>query len=128
MKIFQEIQKKILKDKLGILRKNTPLFTRLNNEIINEKINKIGAKYIQVYKTKNTNLKGKFQKENAGIAYEVLKYLNIKENIIKQSLNTVSWPGRIHYVEKNILIDCAHNPLGMEVLNNYIKKKNPNQK
>ncbi|MCA9459678.1 MAG: hypothetical protein KC550_03975, partial [Nanoarchaeota archaeon] len=32
-------KKKILKDKLGILRKNTPLFTRLNNEIINEKNN-----------------------------------------------------------------------------------------
>ena len=113
---------KILNEKLGIIKKNSILFTRLNNEIVIKKTEKIQCKYFHVKTLKNTNLKGKFQKENAGIAFEVLKYLNINEKIIKKSLNNVSWPGRIQFLEKNILVDCAHNTIGMQALYEYVKK------
>ncbi|NCC70858.1 bifunctional folylpolyglutamate synthase/dihydrofolate synthase, partial [bacterium] len=88
-------KEEILKNKLGILRKDIPLFTRIDNKIIREEVKKIGAKHIKVKRLVETNLIGTFQKENAGIAYEVLKYLNIDENIIRESLKNVLWNGRI---------------------------------
>ncbi len=117
-------KEEILKNKLGILRKNIPLFTRIENKIIREEVKKIGAKLIKVEKLFETNLLGDFQKENAGIAYEVLKYLNIDESIINKSLKNVLWDGRIQFIEKNILIDSAHNPLGMKRLKEYLDSLN----
>ena len=113
-------EEEILKDKLGIMRKAIPLFTRLNNKIIEEEIKKIRAKYIKVDKIEETNLKGNFQKENAGIASEVLGYLGIDKETIRQALKNIEWEGRLQFVEKNILIDCAHNPLGMKKLKEYV--------
>jgi len=123
-KLLGNTKKEILRDKLGIIRKNIPLFTRIENKIIIEEINKMEAKYIKVEKLAETNLIGDFQKENAGIAYEVLKYLEISESIIYNSLKNVTWDGRMQFIEKNILIDSAHNPLGMKRLKEYIDDLN----
>ena len=67
-----------------------------------------------------TNLKGNFQKENAGIAFEILNYLDINKDTIRNSLRDIDWEGRVQFIEKNILVDCAHNPLGMENLKEYV--------
>ena len=95
----------ILANKLGILRKNIPLFTRIENELIDEYITKTNAKLILVKGKKNTNLNGEFQKENAAIAFEVLKYFKVPEKQINESLMNISWEGRIQFIEKNIIVD-----------------------
>ena len=117
-------KEKILKDKLGIIRKDIPLFTRLNDKIIDDKIKEIKAKYIKVDRIEETNLKGNFQKENAGIAFEILNYLDINKDTIRNSLRDIDWEGRVQFIEKNILVDCAHNPLGMKRLKEYISTLN----
>jgi dihydrofolate synthase/folylpolyglutamate synthase len=110
----------ILFDKLGILRKDIPVFTRLNNAIIDQEITNVGAKYIKVERLENTCLVGQFQKENAGIAFEVLSYLGLSSDSIRNSLKNTFWPGRLQYLARNVLVDCAHNPLGMNALRTYI--------
>ena len=117
-------KKEILKNKLGIIRKNIPLFSRLDKKIIREAVKKIGAEYIKVDRIEKTNLKGYFQKENAGIAYEILNYLRVKDDIIRSSLKNIAWKGRLQFIKKNIIVDCAHNPLGMQKLKEYINTLN----
>ena len=43
-----------------------------------------------------------------------------KKNIIN-GLKNVKWPGRFQFINKNILLDCAHNPPGFQTLKNELK-------
>lgn len=114
---------KILSQKLGVIRENVPLFTRIEHKLINLKTQEIGARYIKVNTLKNTNLGGEFQRENAGIAYEVLRYLGVDSSSIKKSLMNITIRGRLEYISSNILVDCAHNGLSLQRLENYLKKE-----
>ena len=77
---------------------------------------------------KLNNLKGDFQLENASTALTAIEALNkfhnlkINKNIIKNGLRNAKWEGRFEFLGRNILIDCAHNPSGFEVLIKEIKK------
>lgn len=112
---------KISYEKLGIIRKNIPLFTRIKSKVIDDEINSVGAEYRYVTNLEETNLNGDFQKENAGLAFEVLNFLGLSEELIRKSLLNVTWKGRLEFIDDNILVDCAHNPLGMKRLSEYIK-------
>jgi len=79
------------------------------------------------------NLNGEFQIMNAAIAIKTLEILN-KKNIIKinninikNGLKKVIWPGRFQFLEKNIIIDCAHNPAAFEIIFNELKNLNYNE-
>ena len=119
--ILGHTKREILKDKLGIIWKNTPLFTPLNSKLINEEAQKIGAKYELIRGLKNTNLIGKYQQKNAEIAYDVLKYLKIDRQTINKSLLEVEHIGRLQFVKKNIIVDCAHNEMSIKKVLDELK-------
>ena len=79
------------------------------------------------YENMGLGLMGKFQVYNAAIAIEAVKTLknnyNIKiskKNVIN-GLKNAKWAGRLQFSEKNVLIDCAHNPHGFKVLAEELK-------
>ncbi|MBN1156363.1 hypothetical protein JXA85_02010 [Candidatus Woesearchaeota archaeon] len=55
------------------------------------------------------------------------KGYKISGSAIKDGLNKAFWPGRMEFIRNNILLDCAHNPHGINVLVNEIKKLNYNR-
>ena len=115
---------KIAKDKAGIIKPNSFVVTSAEEPalgIIKERAKEKNCKLIIAKKINlSLNLRGEFQKLNAGCAYEACKYLKIDEKYIKEGLRKVEWPGRLQYLEDNILLDSAHNPAAMGVLRNYL--------
>lgn len=126
-----ETVRDIAKEKAGIIKPDTYCVTAADGEAL-ETIK-------EVCKNKNTelftatptglklNLKGDFQKLNAGIAIKAIKRLkhysiNIPKKNIIDGLLKVKWPGRFEFLENNLLIDCAHNPDGINVLVKEVKK------
>ncbi|MBI5328778.1 MAG: bifunctional folylpolyglutamate synthase/dihydrofolate synthase [Deltaproteobacteria bacterium] len=76
-----------------------------------------------VYKNLQINLLGRHQHLNAACALaaaEVLeeKGYTIPEIAVRKGLASVYWPGRLEIVSRRplIVLDCAHNPAGAEVL------------
>lgn len=75
-----------------------------------------------------TSLKGEYQKINAGIAVEAIKALanygnkmyKISDSAIVNGLLKAEWRGRLDFVERNVVLDCAHNPNGIECLVNEL--------
>ncbi len=68
-------------------------------------------------------LSGKHQKRNAILASSVANYLGLSSSSINKGLQIARWPGRLEYVDNRngqFLLHVAHNPGGIEVLNDYI--------
>lgn len=121
-------KQKILENKLGILKQNSNLFTRLNNKTIQTIIKQTNSTLHLTKKIQKTNLLGEFQQKNAGLAYNVLKFLKIDKQTINQSLNNIKLQGRLQKIENNIILDTAHNILGIKELSNYLSKNTQNYK
>lgn len=66
-------------------------------------------------------MRGDFQKRNAGVAIAICKELGIDNKIIIQGIKEAKWPGRIDFIEKNVLVDCAHNVSGMKEFVKYLE-------
>lgn len=81
-----------------------------------------------------TNLLGKHQIENAGLAVAAIDLLRcyniyVSQSAIKEGLITAYWPGRLEYKKIKIngktfrlFIDGAHNPAGIRTLKNSISE------
>lgn len=112
----------IAKDKCGIIKKNSKVITCNSNPINIIKEFCKGKDFIitSPYQ-KKLNLKGDFQKINAGIAEAVCRLLKVPQNIIEKGLETVEWPGRLEFVEDNVLVDCAHNPAAVKEVTAFVK-------
>jgi dihydrofolate synthase/folylpolyglutamate synthase len=73
-------------------------------------------------------LKGAHQRYNAQIAKEVLTSFGLSEITIQQGLNNAFWPGRLENAtikdanDRELLIDCAHNPHGMQALTKFLSQ------
>tara|TARA_Y100000310_G_scaffold94955_1_gene92776 strand:- start:12649 stop:13878 length:1230 start_codon:yes stop_codon:yes gene_type:complete len=73
------------------------------------------------------NLNGQFQALNAAIAIKTIetlknnKKIKINKNNVKNGLKNTKWPGRFQFLEKNVLIDSAHNPSGFKTLVKELK-------
>jgi len=77
-----------------------------------------------------TSLKGDFQEENASVALKVIELLSgfkINDKAISDGLHSAQWPGRMQFVSKRILFDCAHNPAGAAVLAKELRKLSYNK-
>jgi dihydrofolate synthase/folylpolyglutamate synthase len=70
-------------------------------------------------------LAGRHQAENAGVAVGVAHLLAARwpaldwKSAIHRGLRTARWPGRLEIIERDgveIILDCAHNPEGIESL------------
>jgi dihydrofolate synthase/folylpolyglutamate synthase len=115
---------KIAMEKLAVIEKNSIVIscnqnTKVEN-LINKKVAEVGAEIIwrdSISSSYKLGLKGIFQKQNASVAIGVIEALNkkgfkINEQHIYEGLKNTTWTGRleiINYLNKNILVDCAHN-------------------
>jgi len=124
---------KIAYEKAGIIKRNVPAVTgaegialgaikrtaaRRNSPLILAKRHKkIRFKY----------LNGNFQHFNSTIALTTIgalkKYYNIKVNNKKaiEGIENTKWKGRLEFIGKNVLVDCAHNPNGIKALAGELK-------
>ncbi|MEK6948673.1 MAG: folylpolyglutamate synthase/dihydrofolate synthase family protein [Nanoarchaeota archaeon] len=134
--------------KISNEKKSPLIIINTNNIKINEiKNRKIKNKNVKNRKTKNIgknnwafdyngckNLilgpNGKFQVYNAATALGAIKILknNYKIRINKKNiingLKNAKWPGRMQFIGKNIMVDCAHNPSGFHILAKELRNFN----
>ena len=94
----------------------------------------------QTFKYKNdieitTKLIGNHQLANTAVAYEVLKvvqknYPKLTDLLILEGLSKTVWPGRMQklYSKPVVILDGAHNEIGVKALRQSIDLYFPNQK
>ena len=124
---------KIAKEKLAVIEKNSIVISCNQNHqvenLINKKVKEVGAEIIwkdSISESYELGLKGVFQKQNASVAVGTIEALNklgfnIKEKYICEGLKKTTWRGRleiIDYLNKKILVDCAHNYPAAKALSN----------
>jgi dihydrofolate synthase/folylpolyglutamate synthase len=69
-----------------------------------------------------SNLYGEHQAHNLSLAIESVRQVNFEVTTLLPALERVHWPGRLEWVDQNILLDCAHNPPGFLSLFKYLKE------
>ena len=118
-------------EKAGIIKQDVPLVLSedINGLDVIKKVADEKSSEVFIAKTTKTDsaLKGDFQYENLSVALKIIKLLKIKgfktsDESISKGLNAVKWPGRLDFISKNILFDCAHNPAAAKVLSQELKK------
>ena len=131
---------KIAFEKAGIIKEDIPIVTGAKGKalkIIKKIAEERNAELILAKKYGNINfnyLNGTFQQSNKNIALTTIKILK-KHNTLKidnnktiDGLKKMQWAGRLEFISKNVLIDCAHNLSGFEALKNELtaikKQKN----
>ena len=123
---------KIAFEKAGIVKKNRPCVSAATGSAL-KVIKKICRKrnsrlYVVKGKKKlKLNLKGSFQLLNASTSLKVIDILKktgieVSDKAINNGLKHILWPGRMEFISRNILLDCAHNPAAVDVLVKEIKK------
>ncbi|MDZ4221703.1 MAG: Mur ligase family protein, partial [Patescibacteria group bacterium] len=97
---------KIAKEKAGIIRKNSHVFTT-------EKRASILTLFKKIAKEKNTKLHIVKEKNNAALATAVAAHLKIKDSIINQAISNTSLPCRFETIQQHplVILDGGHNPL-----------------
>lgn len=123
---------KIAFEKAGIIKKGVPCITAATGaalstikEICTKRKSKLSV--VRLNKNIKTNLNGFFQLINASTCLKVIDTLrdlgfDISKSSITKGLMKVVWPARMHFIHKNVLLDCAHNPAAVDVLAKEIKK------
>ena len=119
---------KITFEKAGIIKNNVPVVTIAKGKAL-ETIKKIAkGKNAPLFAVKKYDdvkfnyLNGSFQQVNKDIALTTVDVLNkfhsvkISQKQIKNGIKKTQWQGRMQFTSKNVLVDCAHNPSGFEVL------------
>lgn len=77
-------------------------------------------------------LLGSHQHQNLALALAAMDHLNehglgIGWAAMKQGVEKVCWPGRLEWLDDDILLDGAHNPAGAKVLVRYLEQEKLNQ-
>lgn len=71
-------------------------------------------------------MEGEHQKENASLALAILEQIDtqfpLSEEGIRSGLQRGYNPGRLEWIQPNLLVDCAHNPAGASRLAQYLEK------
>ncbi|MBU0627656.1 MAG: bifunctional folylpolyglutamate synthase/dihydrofolate synthase [Nanoarchaeota archaeon] len=131
---------KIASEKAGIIKTNIPIITAAEGPALNVIKKAAKERNSEVFTVNNPltefplRLNGDFQKTNASIASETIKVLNnhynlkIKQESIKTGLLKTTWPGRLEFISKNTLVDCAHNPSAIKALKKELLKIKKNYK
>ena len=135
--ILGDTVEKIASEKAGIIKENVPLVTTEQKESVlkvfkkqcQEKNSLFYHADVSVLGNFRPSLRGKHQKFNAAAAVRAVKILqeqgwSIPEKALKQGIEEAFWPGRFQVVSKKpfIVVDCAHNPEGIHVLADVVKK------
>ncbi len=72
----------------------------------------------------SVSLPGDHQLHNAAVAIMATKLVGVSDIDIKTGLSQAFWPGRLERFEmgeKTLLLDCAHNPAGINALVTFLK-------
>jgi dihydrofolate synthase/folylpolyglutamate synthase len=121
-------------EKAGIIKKNIPTITAAEGKALKVIENVAKEKNSRLFLVKEPkkkfklSLSGAFQQINAAVAVETIAVLKLHYNLditgdhIDSGLKTAYWPGRLEYIEDNILVDCAHNLACVEVLIKELRK------
>ena len=134
----------IAAQKAGIIKENSLVFINKDNlgfnkisEVIKEKNAKlIIPKDVSIkFEDKNYaifdnnkyefNLSGAHQAKNLALALSCADELfNVSKDTVKKALKNVRWRFRLEYnKEKNLLIDSAHNPSGVNTLKEFLDER-----
>ena len=71
-------------------------------------------------------LLGAHQEHNMSVAVAVAKEIGISKSACEQGIANIFWPARLEtlkYNSKELILDCAHNPGGVETLIAYFKSR-----
>jgi len=124
--------KKIAREKAGIIKEKIPVITSTKGtalKVIKDICIKNKSALTIAKKTDSRNyqppLQGDYQKLNTAIVIKTIEILDldIDKSTIKQGLKNTKWPGRLEFIENNLLLDCAHNPESFKELEKFITQK-----
>ncbi|MBW2974934.1 bifunctional folylpolyglutamate synthase/dihydrofolate synthase [Candidatus Woesearchaeota archaeon] len=115
-----ETVEKIAFEKAGIIKNKIPVVTGAKGAALDVIRKAAEEKNAELYTNGKPiriplRLNGRFQLENASIAMQTVKVLNdhysmkIYENAARKGLLKTACPGRLEFISKGILVDCAHN-------------------
>lgn len=124
---------KIAFEKAGIIKNNVPVVTGVEGkpfEVVKQISKEKNAPLFLAKKHKDVKfryLNGIFQQQNKDIALTVIDilrkfyFLKIRFFDIQSGIKKTKWKGRLEFISKNVLVDCAHNPDGFRVLKKELK-------
>jgi len=118
-------RKTILRNKLGILKPWTTLYTHIHTLQVREYCRKIGAKLrictLDVEEEKLTNLPWKHQQKNAVLVLESLRDIGYNSKKIKDALKNIYHPGRNEWISPHLFVDSANNYENIILLKRMLK-------
>lgn len=121
-------------EKAGIIKENCPVITSNGFEVLYDEAMKKNSSLIIVSPQadiSNLSLKGLCQKENLSLALACINQIfpQISNEIIQNALKKVNHPFRFQYFkDKNLIVDSAHNPNGIDELCRNLEYYFPNTK
>lgn len=128
MEYLWDTLEEISYEKAGIIKSGVPLILYEKNKVIQDIAQMRWSEVIFSERDRKTNLLWVHQSKNAGLAYEVCKYLWYEGSDIESSLMSVNHRGRLDFVRNNVLIDGAHNEQWLQVLQDFLYEEKDNWK
>ena len=128
----------IAAEKAGIIKEGVPVVIGQMPEEARRQIvsrcHSLDCQYIlseEISSDKKLGLPGSFQRKNAAVAVDIIKFLKLRINnqTIDEGLAKASWQGRMQIISNNpfIMVDGAHNPSGVMALFNSLVDEFPNE-
>lgn len=122
----------IASEKAGIIKPNCPCIVFEGREVYRDVTDELGSLLLMVAPfapTTELALKGSYQQENLSLALAAIEevFPEISQAVIDEGLRRVKHPCRFQYIEdKNLIIDGAHNPNGINSLRQSLDMYYPN--
>ena len=123
---------KIASEKAGIIKPNCPCIVFEGREVYRDVTDELGSLLLMVAPfapTTELALKGSYQQENLSLALAAIEevFPEVPQDVIDEGLRRVKHPCRFQYIEdKNLIIDGAHNPNGINSLRQSLDMYYPN--
>lgn len=122
----------IATEKAGIIKPNCPCIVFEGREVYRDVTDELGSLLLMVAPfapTTELALKGSYQQENLSLALAAIEevFPELPQSVIDEGLSRVKHPCRFQYIEdKNLIIDGAHNPNGINSLRQSLDMYYPN--
>lgn len=122
----------IASEKAGIIKPNCPCIVFEGREVYRDVTDELGSLLLMVAPfapTTELALKGSYQQENLSLALAAIEevFPELPQSVIDEGLSRVKHPCRFQYIEdKNLIIDGAHNPNGINSLRQSLDMYYPN--
>lgn len=129
--VLWKTRKSILRNKLGIVKKWTRLYTHLSNKTVQDFCKKIEASCMPIKaecKLPITNLPGHHQQKNALLVLQALRDIWFKKEKILAGLKNIYNAGRFEWLSPHILVDTANNKQNIKILAKMLTQMVPKKK